>query len=98
MTIEDRRLDYLREQLGAHGLILKPNMDGHSDFYRFSISFDPEIVLKFDKELLATSSWLFTERADEAICASIDARRKNRWGTLTMRFLDVAWQPRLDSL
>ena len=57
-----------------------------------------EIVLKFDKELLATSSWLFTERADEAICASIDARRKNRWGTLTMRFLDVAWQPRLDSL
>jgi len=97
MTIEDRRLEYLREQLAAHGLVCKQNMDGHSDFYRFSISHDPEIVLKFDKELLATSSCLFTQRADEAVCASIDARRNNRWGTFTMRFLDVAWQPRLDS-
>lgn len=98
MTIEDRRLDYLRKQLDAHGLICKQNMDGHSDLYRFSVSHDPEIVLKLDKDLLASSSWLFTQRADEAVCALIDARRENQWGTLIMRFLDVAWHPKLYSL
>ena len=95
MTIEDRRLDYLRKQLDADGLICRQDIDGHSDPYRFSVSYDPKIELKFDKELLASSSWLFTRRADEAVCALIDARRDNRWGTLIMRFLDVAWQPRL---
>ena len=98
MTIEERRLDYLRKQLDAHGLICKRKMDGHSDFYRFSVSHEPGIELKFDKELLATSSWLFTQRADEAVCTLIDARRDNQSGTLTMRFLDVAWQPKLHSL
>ena len=98
MRIENRRLDYLRKQLDAHGLICKQDVDGHSDFYRFSISHDPEIELKFDKELLASSSWLFTQRADEAVCVLIDARQDNRWGTLIMRFLDVAWQPKLHSL
>ena len=98
MTIEDRRLDYLREQIDAHGLICERNMNGHSDSYRFSISHDPEIELRFDRELLATSSWLFTQRADEAVCASLDARLNNQRGTVTMRFLDVAWQPRFNSL
>ena len=98
MRIENRRLDYLRKQLDAHGLICKRNMDGNSDPYRFSVSYDPKIELMLAKELLASSSWLFTQRADEAVCALIDARRDNRWGTLTMRFLDVAWHPKLYSL
>lgn len=98
MTLEGRRLDYLRRQLDAHGLICIQNMDDHSGFCRFLISHEPGIELKFDKELLATSSWLFTHRAHEAVCALIDARGDNQWGTLTMRFLDVAWQPKLHSL
>lgn len=98
MTIEDRRLDYLREQLDVHGLIFERNTDGHSDSYQFSISYDPEIELRFDRDLLATSSWLFTQRTDEAVRASSDARLNNQRGTVTMRFLDVAWQPRFNSL
>ena len=98
MTLEAQRLDYLRKKLDARGLICKRKMGGRSGFYRFSVSYDPEIELTFDKELLATSSWLFTQRADEAVCASIEASRNNRWGTLTMRFLDVAWQFTLHSL
>ena len=97
MTLEDQRLDYLRKQLDAHGLFCKQEMGGDPDSYRFSISHDPEIELMFNKELLATSSWLFTQRTDEVVCASTDARRNSRWGTLTMRFLDVVWHPKLDS-
>ena len=98
MTLEGQRLYCLRKQLDAHGLICIQNMDDHSNIYRFSISHEPGIELKCDKELLATSSWLFTHRTGEAVCALMDARRDKQWGTLTMRFLDVAWQPRLDSL
>jgi len=97
MTIEDQRLDYLHKQLDAHGFICTRKMDGDSDSYRFSISHDPEIELMFNKELLATSSCLFTQRADEAVCTLKDARRNSRWGTLAMRFLDVAWHPKPDS-
>jgi hypothetical protein len=96
MAIEDKRLDYLRKQLDAHGLFCTRKMDGDPDSCRFSISHDPEIELVLNKELLATSSWLFTQRADEAVCTLSDARRNSRWGTLTMRFLDVAWHPKLD--
>jgi hypothetical protein len=97
MTIEDKRLDHLRKQLDAHGLFCTRRMDGDPVFYRFSISHDPEIELVLNKELLATSSWLFTQRVDEAVCAMTNATRNSRRGTLTMRFLDVAWNPKLPS-
>lgn len=97
MTLKDQRLDYLRKQLDAHGLFCKRKINGDPDSYRFSISHDPEIELMLSKELLETSCWLFTLRADEAIRTLAEPIRENRWATLTMRFLDVVWHPTVDS-
>ena len=97
MALEDQRLDYLCKQVNAQGLFCKRKVDGDSDSYRFSVSHDPEIELTLSKELLETSGWLFTQRADEALCTLTDAIREGRWGTLTMRFLDVVWHPTVDS-
>ncbi len=97
MTLEDQRLDYLRKQLEGHGLLCEQKMSGDPNHCRFVVSHDPEVEEIIGKGLVATSPWLFTQRADEVVCASTDARRNSRWGTLTMRFLDVVWHPKLDS-
>ena len=98
MTLKDQRLDYLRKQLDDRGFVCERKMDSHSELHQFLISHDPEIELTFSRELLEMSSWLFTERADQAIGTATDARQNGRAGTLTMRFLDAVWEPNEDSL
>jgi hypothetical protein len=98
MTLKDQRLDYLRKLLDAHGFVCERRRDSDSDLHQFVISHAPDIDLVISKELLVTNSWLFIERAEQAVGAGIDAKQDGLAGILTMRFLDVAWQPRLVSL
>ena len=79
MTLEDQRLDFLRNQLDDRGLICERKMGDDPDLYRFAVSHDPKIELRFSKEHLEMSSWVFTERVDLAIYTAIEAR-KNSWG------------------
>jgi hypothetical protein len=93
MTLKDQRIEYLRKQLDAHGFACERKQGAEHEVYQFVISQNPEIEVVLSKELLEDSSWLFTEKMEEAINTATEARRKNRGGMLTMNFLDVEWHP-----
>ena len=82
MTLKDQRIDYLRKQLDAHGLVCELKKEGDPELCQLIIYHNPEIELVLSKELLETTSWLFTERADQVIETATEARQNKRGGIL----------------